>query len=60
MSTHDIKNPSDILEALMIKNKESGDDHMNDVELFEEMSTFLFAGTDTTSSTLNIILYLIK
>ena len=33
---------------------------MTDGELFEEMSNFLMAGTDTTSGLLHIMLYLIK
>ena len=53
---------TDILEALLADHLKSGSTEVNnetltDQELFEELSIFLIAGTDTTSGLLQIIIY---
>lgn len=53
---------SDILEALLVDHLKGGkseicDQTLTDQELFEELSIFMIAGTDTTSGLLQIMIY---
>ena len=53
-----IDKPSDIFEALLLNHQQNDlDDTMNDEELYQEMSNFLLAGTDTTSGLFHIMIY---
>jgi cytochrome P450 len=48
---------NDILDILLTKNSETGAEEFSDKDIIDQLNSFLFAGTDSTSATMSMAIY---